>query len=219
MNQIAASNIPPMRADRQAEAWRPETVEAIAVGSSTGGPAALAATFAGWAEHGARPPVFITQHMARAFTGSLAEQISEVSGTEAAEARHGEPITAGRIYLAPGGRHMTVAAGQSGPSIRLNDMPPVHHCRPAVDPLFASLARLYGAGLLAVILTGMGRDGLAGAEAVRKAGGGVVAQDRASSVVWGMPGAVVQAGLANFIIPLNKMGITLATIAGGGAVQ
>lgn len=197
----------------------PARVKAIGVGSSTGGPNALAQSLSGWAVRGGPQPIFITQHMPASFTAAIAQQVTIVSGRAAAEAEDGERVVPGRIYIAPGERHMTVAAAPRGPIVRLVDGPPVNYCRPAVDPMLVSLAAVYGAGALAVMLTGMGRDGCDGAGAIKAAGGRVIAQDQATSVVWGMPGAVVEAGFADMILPLHEIGAALADLANGGPAR
>lgn len=192
-----------------------DEISAIAIGSSTGGPQALTATLNNWCAQNLPQPIFITQHMPPMFTRSLAEHIARVSGAIAREAVHGEVVEPGRIYLAPGDMHMKVADKHGAIRIMLNDGPLVNFCRPSVDPMITSLATIYGARLLTVILTGMGKDGLRGVEIAAAAGGGVIVQDEASSAVWGMPGAVANAGLAHEILPLELMSERLAEIARG----
>jgi len=192
-------------------------VSAIAIGCSTGGPQALANVLGGWKTRSVSQPVFITQHMPATFTSVLAEHLSRSSGMPAAEAVDGEAVAPDRIYIAPGDRHMIVEAGDGAPVIRLDDGPQVNFCRPAADPMFFSLAKVYRAGLVAAVLTGMGRDGCDGAGAIKAAGGHVFVQDEASSVVWGMPGAVSSAGFADDILPLDDVGPALAAFARGGA--
>src|SRR5581483_5063799 len=177
----------------------------LLIGSSTGGPQALSALVAGIGSVIDRAPVLITQHMPPTFTTILAEHLARVSGRPAQEAADGEPVRAGKIYLAPGGRHMRVVRRRGIPSIALDDGPAVNFCRPAVDPLFMSAADVWGNWNLAVVLTGMGSDGTRGAASIVAAGGAVMAQDEASSVVWGMPGAVAQAGLCSAVLPLDQM--------------
>jgi two-component system chemotaxis response regulator CheB len=111
----------------------------------------------------------------------------------------------GHLYIAPGGRHMKVERKPEGPSIAINDAPPVHFCKPAVDPLFISAATVFGAGLLGVVLTGMGIDGAEGVSVIAAAGGGVIAQDESTSVVWGMPGAAVHTGLCSGVLPIDDI--------------
>jgi two-component system chemotaxis response regulator CheB len=179
---------------------------ALLIGASTGGPQALTALIARLAPVIERAPVLITQHMPPTFTTILAEHLGRASGAPAHEADDGEPILPGRIYLAPGGRHMKVARRDSQPVISLDDGPLINFCRPAVDPLFSSAAPVWGVALLGVILTGMGSDGTHGAEDVAAAGGSVIAQDEATSVVWGMPGAAANAGVCSAVLPLDEIG-------------
>jgi two-component system chemotaxis response regulator CheB len=186
--------------------------EVIAIGSSTGGPQALMKVL-GDLKGALGQPILITQHMPATFTTILAEHIARASGIKCAEAQDGEPIVGGRIYLAPGDYHMLVEGASPKRTIRLNQGPPENFCRPAVDPMMRSIVRSYGGRVLAVILTGMGADGRAGCEEVVKAGGTVVAQDEASSVVWGMPGAVATAGLCTAVMPVGEIGSYLRRIA------
>ena len=187
----------------------------LMIGSSTGGPQALTALVARIAQVYDRVPVLITQHMPPTFTTILAEHLARASGRTAHEGIDGEPIVPGTIYLAPGGRHMTVARRNNQPFISLNDGPLVNFCRPAVDPLFASAAQMWGSAVLAVILTGMGSDGARGAEDIVAAGGSVIAQDEASSVVWGMPGAAANAGVCSAVLPLDQIGPKIVRLFGG----
>lgn len=189
----------------------------LLVGSSTGGPPALATVLSQLGEAGARLPILITQHMPPTFTAILAEHLTKATGRMAAEGVDGEPIAAGRIYVAPGGRHMVVGGPAAEPRIRLNDDPPVNFCRPAVDPLFISAAKVYGASCLSVVLTGMGHDGAAGGVVIADGGGTVLAQDKATSVVWGMPGAAAQAGCCAAVLPLDRIGFKLQTLIGGAS--
>ena len=176
----------------------------IAIGSSTGGPQALREVIAALPRD-ITVPIVITQHMPKLFTAILAEHLSKL-GMPAAEAKQGEPLRPGRIYLAPGDFHMTLRSANGVISAHIDQSPPVNFCRPAVDPLFNSCAKVAGNGVLAVVLTGMGHDGRDGARTIREAGGQVIAQDQASSVVWGMPGAVAEAGLADQILSLKDIG-------------
>ena len=177
----------------------------LLIGSSTGGPQALTTLVGQFAPVFERAPVLITQHMPPTFTTILAEHLARASGRNAHEAIDGEPIVPGAIYLAPGGRHMAVTRRNGAPAITLNDGPLVNFCRPAVDPLFASAAEIWGGGILALILTGMGSDGMHGAQNVAAAGGSVIAQDEGSSVVWGMPGAAANAGVCSAVLPLDQI--------------
>lgn len=194
---------PAIRAPKLASS-RAAPVHAIAIISSTGGPAALLQLIPALKD-GPRQPIFITQHMPPRFTTSLAEHLSRVGGRVAAEAVDGEVVRDGRIYVAPGDWHMVVDASRP-PKLHLVQSPPVNFCRPSADPMLHSLTKAYGANLLCVVLTGMGSDGLAGAGQVVAAGGTVIAQDQATSVVWGMPGAVANAGLCSAILPLDALG-------------
>lgn len=178
--------------------------EVIAIGSSTGGPQAL---FTLLGSLGAvKQPILITQHMPPTFTTILAEHISKVTGRAATEAKDGEAIQPGHIYIAPGDFHMTVESQAGQKILRLSKTPPENFCRPAVDPMLRSMAQAYGGKVLCVILTGMGSDGLKGAQALVGVGGAVIAQDEATSVVWGMPGAVAAAGVCSAVLPLSALG-------------
>lgn len=147
-----------------------------------------------------RVPVVMAQHMPPIFTAILAGRLARATGREAKKAADGEPLKPATLYVAPGDRYMTVAFDEA-PVVRLNDEPPVNFCRPAVDPLFASVAAAHGPAALGIILSGMGGDCAAGARAIADAGGSVIAQDEASSVVWGMPGAVAGAGACSALLP------------------
>ena len=188
------------------------TPEVIALGSSTGGPAALMTVLESL-KH-VRQPILVTQHMPPTFTPILAEHLSRASGKVCAEACEGETLTAGRVYVAPGDWHMTVERDDEHARIRLTRDPPEHFCRPAVDPMLRSLATAYGPALTAVIMTGMGSDGAAGCQAVSKAGGRFVVQDEATSVVWGMPAAASRTGLAERVLALPDIGPWLVRVAG-----
>jgi two-component system chemotaxis response regulator CheB len=191
---------------------------AVAIGASTGGPQALAALVRHLPP--APPvPLVIVQHMPAGFTAMLADHLGRLGGPPAAEARDGEALRAGRLYLASGDRHLLVEAAAEGTLVaRLSDAPAENFCRPAVDPLLRSLVAACGPRLLAVILTGMGQDGLLGCRAVVAAGGQVLAQDEASSVVWGMPGAVARAGLAAAVLPPEGLASRIAAaLAAPGA--
>ncbi len=186
-------------------------VKVVCIGVSTGGPNALAQILGAMTEP-PPVPILIVQHMPAAFTRLLAERLSAVAPFDVTEAEPGQLITAGRAYVAAGGRHLIVRPDHGGVCLQLNDEPPENSCRPAVDVLLRSAAAVYGNGVLALILTGMGKDGLRGCEAVRAQGGAVFAQDEASSVVWGMPGAVVAANLADAVWPLDQVAVELARI-------
>jgi len=181
------------------------TLEALCIGVSTGGPAALTQLFSDW-KVALSVPILIVQHMPPKFPELLAIRLSTLGAVPAVEAVDGQEIEAGHAYLAPGGRHMELYRSASGKVIiRLNDNAPECSCRPAVDVLFRSAAKVYGNRLLAMVLTGMGNDGLKGSAQVVQEGGRVLVQDEASSVIWGMPGAVVNANLADKVLPLSEM--------------
>jgi two-component system chemotaxis response regulator CheB len=186
----------------------------IAIGSSTGGPQALASLLGAASPSLSRVPVVVAQHMPPVFTGILAEHLARATGRETREGVEGEPLKPGRIYVAPGNHHMTVVHAAQ-PALRLGSEPPVHFCRPAVDPLFASVAATYGPAALGIVLTGMGHDGAAGARAIAEAGGSVIAQDEASSVVWGMPGAAASVGACAAMLPPAEIADTVAKLIKG----
>lgn len=182
-----------------------DTPDVIAIGSSTGGPQALFSVLSNLPKN-LRQPILITQHMPATFTTILAEHLARVSDRPCREAQDGEALQAGHIYVAPGDFHMVVEVQNGAKVLRLLKTPPENFCRPSVDPMLRSLAPIYGRRLLVVMLTGMGQDGMRGSEVVTQAGGTVVAQDEATSVVWGMPGAVATAGLCSAILPLPEIG-------------
>ena len=193
------------------------------IGASTGGPSALHEVLSGLpVELGA--PVLIVQHMPPTFTRIFADRLRQSTGFDVSEAAGDEPLQPGRVLVAPGGRHLTVSGREATARAIVGDGPPENACRPSIDALFRAAAASFGDRVLAVVLTGMGVDGLRGCEAVRRAGGQVVVQDEATSVIASMPGAVAQAGLADAILPLTALGPELARrigwrrrAAGGGA--
>ncbi len=182
----------------------------IAIGSSTGGPQALL-TLLGALPASVACPIVIAQHMPATFTTVLAQHIARTSNRPCTEAVDGMPIQPGSIYLAPGDYHFQVAREGASCIARLSQTPPENFCRPSVDPLFRSVAQIFGAESCAVMLTGMGNDGCGGARVMAAAGAPIIAQDEATSVVWGMPGAVAQAGICTAILPLPKIAGHLAT--------
>ncbi len=187
--------------------------ELIAIGSSTGGPQAL---FNVIKTLGTLPqPVIITQHMPPNFTTILAEHISRQCNVTCVEARDGMELEGGVYYIAPGDYHMLPVKRIGRTVLTLNQDPHENFCRPAVDPMLRAASAIYGNKLLTVILTGMGQDGWKGSEAAVAAGGAVIAQDEASSVVWGMPAAVARAGLCSAVLPLNDIGGSVRRIAQG----
>jgi two-component system chemotaxis response regulator CheB len=187
-----------------ASAPRRSPRRAVAIGVSTGGPAALAKIVPQFPAAFALP-VFIVQHMPPLFTRLLAERLATMTPLTVREAVEGESVQAGSIYLAPGDWHMRVLDSALGPQIALDQTSPLNSCRPAVDALFSSLADVYGPAVVAAVLTGMGHDGMCGAQRLAARGAYILAQDEASSVVWGMPGAVVNAGVAHEILPLDAV--------------
>lgn len=189
-----------------------DVVEVVAIGVSTGGPNALAELLP--VLPGDLPaPVLIVQHMPPVFTRLLAERLDKRCALEVVEAQHGMRVKSGHVYIAPGDFHMVAARQGTEVVVHLNQGPAEQSCRPAVDPLFRSVADVWGAHALAVVLTGMGSDGSRGASSIHAAGGHVLVQDEASSVVWGMPGAVVQAGLADEVLPLDHLGASIVARA------
>jgi two-component system chemotaxis response regulator CheB len=187
----------------------------LLIGSSTGGPQALNTIVAQIGSVFDRAPVLITQHMPPTFTAILAEHLARLCKRPVREARDGEEINAGTIYIAPGGKHMKVARRDGIAVIAIDNGPMVNFCKPAVDPLFTSAAEVWGAKVLALVLTGMGSDGLCGAQAITAAGGSVLAQDEATSVVWGMPGQVANAGLCSAVLPLPEIAAKLTRVFAG----
>lgn len=191
---------------------RPGPVDLVTIGVSTGGPDALAAMVP--TLPGDLPvPVAIVQHMPPVFTAMLAHRLDQVSALTVSEAVDGEQARPGHVYIAPGGRHLEVRRGAGGLVLTLSDAAPENSCRPAVDVLFRTATAATAGRLLAVVLTGMGQDGLEGARLVRAAGGPVLAQDEESSVVWGMPGFVARAGVATGVLPLEEIGAAVTRIA------
>jgi two-component system chemotaxis response regulator CheB len=205
----------PLAAPPQAQP-APSIPVVLAIGVSTGGPAALDVLLPALPANFPLP-VMIVQHMPEVFTKLFAERLDGRCKLRVREAEEGDAVRAGTISIAKGNWHMEVlAASRAGSpaTLHLNQGPLENHCRPAVDALFRSAAGVYGAGVLAVVLTGMGSDGLIGCRIVRGHGGSVLAQDQASSTVWGMPGAVANAGLAHKVLPLNAIATEILRIAG-----
>lgn len=174
------------------------------IGSSTGGPQALLKVLKN-IKGVFKQPIVITQHMPPRFTTVLAEHLARESGCICIEATHGQALQGGHVYVAPGDYHMTLAKNGAQVVLALDQNPPENYCRPAVDPLFRSAASVYGAQAYGIILTGMGADGQKGAASLVEAGGAIFAQDAASSVVWGMPGAVATTGLCSAVLPIDEI--------------
>ena len=190
---------------------KPGLFSVVGIGVSTGGPRALLeviprlpASFPA--------PVLLVQHMPPMFTTQLAQNLDRQSALRVKEARNGEPVQKGVVYIAPGDYHMEVRSSGRAKTIYLHQGPPENGCRPAVDPLFRSLAEIYGGGVVGVVLTGMGHDGREGARKIKEKGGLVIAQDEKTSTVYGMPRAVAEAGLADFILPLPEIPLKLQEI-------
>ena len=196
-------------------AFSTQAPRALLIGSSTGGPQALMALVAEIGPVIDRFPVLITQHMPPTFTMIFAEHLARSSHRPAHEAVDGEMVKAGRIYVAPGGRHMRVVRHGADAVIALDDGAPVNFCKPAVDPLFTSAIDVWQGAVLALVLTGMGSDGMRGGKEIVAAGGSVIAQDEASSVVWGMPGAAANAGICAAVLPLDQIAPKLVRLFSG----
>lgn len=188
--------------------------EVLVIGCSTGGPVALEKVLLGIGKPPGQP-ILVVQHMPKMFTAILAERIATVTGVPCTEARHHETPLPGRIYIAPGDFHMRITGSVMSPKFALDQGPQVNFCRPAVDPMFESAVSVWGDRILGIVLTGMGHDGAAGSGRIAMAGGAVIAQDEASSVVWGMPGAVAKAGFAASIEPLDRIGPIVAKLLKG----
>ena len=203
IRQVMQSLSPVSRVQRSAGAAG-AGVEVLAVGVSTGGPNALAEFIPALGRR-FPVPIVIVQHMPPLFTRLLAERLAAVSGIVCKEGFEGAVLRPGELWIAPGGLHMEVEKAGASYRLRLTEDPPENSCRPAVDVLFRSVAKAFGSKAIAVVLTGMGQDGMRGAEHLRAVGGQILVQDEASSVVWGMPGAVANAGLAEKILPLKEL--------------
>lgn len=182
----------------------PQTIRVVAIGVSTGGPAALYKLVPQLPKK-FPAPILIVQHMPPVFTRMLAERLDQAEGIKVVEGAEGMVVEPGVAYIAPGNYHMTVRQREGKVTLSLNQEPPVNYCRPAVDALFRSVADVYGAEALGIIMTGMGQDGLIGARAMKGKGAVIFAQDQASSVVWGMPSFIVREGLADGVVSLDQM--------------
>ncbi|MEY4139712.1 MAG: hypothetical protein RLZZ371_1894 [Pseudomonadota bacterium] len=190
--------------------------DVLAVGASTGGPQALQVFFGGLAR-AARPltfPILVTQHMGEGFVAALAHSLQENTGIPTVEAEHGMLLLPGHAYLAPGGRHLRMARQGQHAVCRLDNGPPENFCKPSVDVMLRSLSDLVSLRVLVVMLTGMGQDGLLGCQGLHARGSVILAQDKASSVVWGMPGAVAQAGICKAVLPLEQLAPQVLKLAG-----
>ncbi len=190
----------------------PPRIDAVAIASSTGGPPALTDISPLFKSMVARVPFFITQHMPAKFTTILATHLTRDSGIPCVEGQNGMVARAGTIYIAPGDYHMTPRRQDDNVTIHLNQNPPVNFCRPAADPMIEALIECYGQHLLIVVLTGMGSDGANACKSAAAMGCPIIVQDKETSIVWGMPGAVADAGLADKILPLNDIPHAMASI-------
>ena len=191
-------------------------IDVVVIGVSTGGPGALQEIVPQF-PHDFPVPILVVQHMPPMFTASLASRLNQFSKIRVVEGQEGNKIEKGVMYIAPGGRHLVVRKDSLGiRTVGIVDSPPVHSCRPSADVLFRSAAMVYGGKILSVVLTGMGSDGTSGVAAIRRKGGYSIVQDAKSSVIWGMPGSVVDAGEADEIIALDCMASKITEIAVGG---
>jgi two-component system chemotaxis response regulator CheB len=181
-----------------------ERPKVVVIGVSTGGPTALGSILPEFPA-GYRLPILVVQHMPALFTKLLAERLNSTCRLPVEEAHQGRAVEPGKILIAPGEFHLKVTSDGGAVHVLLDQSPQQNSCRPAVDALFASVGEVYGGAAVAAILTGMGHDGLRGAEMLKAQGASILAQDEASSVVWGMPGAVVNAGLADRVLPLDHV--------------
>jgi two-component system, chemotaxis family, protein-glutamate methylesterase/glutaminase len=190
------------------------TSRVLTIGASTGGPNAVTELLKLCQPAIQRMPVIIAQHMPTMFTGMFADHLKRLLSLDAKEARHGEPVEKGRIYVAPGGKHLRLEKSAAAVRIVIDDAPPINFCKPSVDLTMSSISKIYGPGALGVMLTGMGSDGMRGAVDIVEAGGNVIAQDEASSVVWGMPGAVAKRGLCAAVEPIDRLARIVNMTAG-----
>jgi two-component system, chemotaxis family, protein-glutamate methylesterase/glutaminase len=214
--RVAAPVLPPRPAAPRTGPGKKPAV--LVIGSSTGGPEALAKVLP-QLPASLPVPVLVVQHMPPVFTRQFAQRLDRLSQLRVVEAADGSPLLPGTAHLAPGDHHLVVRGGQRGLHTGLNQGPPENFCRPAVDPLFRSAVTAFDGAVLAVVLTGMGADGRNGAGEIRAAGGTVIVQDQATSVVWGMPGAISQAGFADEILPLDRIPEAIARHLSGATAR
>ena len=204
---IAPQDVPPLPPPRSASKVRDRAtgrIDVVAIGASTGGPSALGKVLPR-IPNDFPVPIVVVQHMPPIFTRQLAERLSALSAIRVEEGTAGAMLSPGQAWIAPGDFHMEVTRRGVNWRLNLDQGPKVNSCRPAVDVLFRSVAAAYGANVLGVVLTGMGTDGVLGAQQIRDAGGDVIVQDRASAVVWGMPGAVYTLGFSDGAYPLDRL--------------
>ena len=180
--------------------------DAVVVAASTGGPQALATLFSSLGKLISDVPVFVVLHVPEHFTSVITGQIERISGRPTVAASDGEIARPGHIYFAPGNKHLVLKKAGLPVTMHLDSGPPVNFCRPSADRLFESAAQVYGAHLIAIVLSGMGADGCVGATAISEAGGSILVQDKETSAVWGMPAAVVDAGIAQKVLPIDCLG-------------
>jgi two-component system, chemotaxis family, protein-glutamate methylesterase/glutaminase len=204
---------PPARPPATQPIHQPGRFHAVAIGSSTGGPEALSLLLPTLTNK-TSVPVFIVQHLPPGMTAYFAESLGRKCDYRVVEAAHGEAVQPRTAYIAPGGRHMVVRSQEGRVTMALNDQPPENGCRPSVDVLFRSVAAVYPSSVLAIVLTGMGTDGAKGLGPLKRSGAYVIAQDEASSVVWGMPGAAVATNHVDQVLPLDRIGTTAASLLG-----
>lgn len=226
---LQASLVPKIRALASTKADLPDVInppvevahgprrkcDVVAIGVSTGGPAALGVLLRALPQD-FPVPIVIVQHMPAMLTRHLANDLAGQARLTIREAEEGMYLAAGNCYIAPGDFHMEVSSLGTRVGVHLHQKAPVNHCRPSADVLFRTVAQVYGERALALVLTGMGADGMQGSELIRKAGGTIWAQDRATSVVWGMPGAVVNSGLATRVLPISKFADALVEVVRAG---
>ncbi len=186
--------------------------EAIVIGVSTGGPQALPVVIKDLAALRPQLPILIALHIPTEFAHTVAARIQSVADVPVRIASDGDELVAGHVYLSPGDRHISVARDGDATIVRLLDTPPENFCKPSVDVLFRSAAETFGPAIIGIVMTGMGSDGLAGTRAIVAAGGTIIAQDAASSVVWGMPRLVANEGLAQTVLPLNEIGVSVCRL-------
>ncbi len=191
------------------------TPRVVAIGASTGGPQALAAVLESLSPYADNVPIFIVLHMPNDFASVVSGYLERLTHRPTSIARNGEIAKPGNIYIAPGNVHLRLARGPVGAIMSYFDGPPENFCKPAVDVLFRSAAKVYGPATLGLVLSGMGNDGLEGSREIVDSGGSVIVQDAETSVVWGMPGAVATAGLASAILPLDQIGLLTANLIRG----
>ena len=201
---------PPARPTPRVRRGIPLRPDIVAIGVSTGGPKSLTEVLPKLPAN-FPVPIVLVQHMPPMFTKSLAEDLDTRCALHVMEATNGQPLRKGEILIAPGGKHMKVVKLPTGPVVQITDEAPVRNCKPSVDYLFNSVAKVYGARSLGVVLTGMGDDGTEGARALKQVGASIIAQDEASCVVYGMPKSIVTNGLADTITPLNKIDKSIMT--------